>query len=215
MALPKLAGYPLPSASEIPTGRAPWKLSANRTALLIHDMQKYFVGAYPADEPMIAKLLANIEAIRKCCHSLGIPVFYTAQKGNQFPADRGLQADFWGPGMSADEAHTDIVDALQPAPEDIVLEKFRYSAFQRSHFEWLLRARKRDQLIITGVYAHIGCLSTASEAFNRDVQPFLVADAMASYSRDLHDVALVCATASFAVAATTEGILRDLTEGAH
>jgi bifunctional isochorismate lyase/aryl carrier protein len=215
MALPVLSDYPLPTASEIPSGRAPWKLAVNRAALLIHDMQRYFLGAFPADAPMIAQVVANISSIRERCHLLGIPVFYTAQKGNQYLPDRGLQADFWGAGMSADPAHTAIVDALEPAPEDIVLEKFRYSAFQRSPFEWLLRARKRDQLIITGVYAHIGCLSTASEAFNRDVQPFLVVDAMAAYTRELHDVALVCATASFAAAATTESILRDLSEGAH
>lgn len=215
MALPAIASYPLPAAEEIPVCPAPWKLAADRAALLIHDMQKYFVNPYPRDEPPMPQVIANIAALKERCHELGIPIFFTAQKGNQFPPDRGLQADFWGPGMAGDPAHTAIVEALAPSSADIVLEKFRYSAFQRSNLERLMRARKRDQLIITGVYAHIGCLATAAEAFNRDIQPFLAADAMASFSREKHDMALACATASFAAALTTDAILRDLSEGAR
>jgi bifunctional isochorismate lyase / aryl carrier protein len=49
--------------------------------------------------------------------------------------------------------------------------------------------RGRDQLVGTGVYAHIGCQATAVEAFMRDVRAFLVADAVAEFSRRHHDQA--------------------------
>jgi isochorismate hydrolase len=39
------------------------------------------------------------------------------------------------------------------------------------------------------VYAHIGCLMTASDAFAHDVQTFMIADALADFSLDHHRLA--------------------------
>jgi bifunctional isochorismate lyase/aryl carrier protein len=190
MGVPKIAGYTLPLESDLPAAKPAWTLQASRAALLIHDMQRYFLAAYAEDGSPIPQVVQNIAALRDDCAALGIPVFYTAQPGNQFRPDRGLQADFWGPGMSDTPEHRSIAGGLEPRTGDIVLEKWRYSAFQRTNFEHYLRARGRDQLILTGVFAHIGVLATAMDAFMREVQPFLVADATAAYSRATHDLAI-------------------------
>ncbi|MCX8995981.1 isochorismatase family protein [Rhizobiaceae bacterium BDR2-2] len=190
MGLPKIASYELPRADELPAPRGPWKVETDRAALLIHDMQNYFVGAYASDTAPIAPATANIAALAAHCRARGIPVFYTAQNGDQDRRDRGLQADLWGPGMGSAPEHQSIVPALTPQPGDIVLVKHRYSAFQRSNLETLMRARKRDQLLVTGIYAHIGCLMTAAEAFQRDIETFFIADALADFSRAEHDMAV-------------------------
>ncbi|QRG05734.1 isochorismatase family protein [Xanthobacter dioxanivorans] len=188
--LPRIAPYALPQAADLPQARAGWRLERDRAALLVHDMQLYFARPYAPDASPLAPMVANIARLVAHCRAAGIPVFYTAQEVRQDRRDRGLQADLWGPGMSDPLEHQPLLRQLTPQAGDFVLVKHRYSAFQRSNLEALIRARGRDQLVVCGVYAHIGCLLTAAEAFMRDIQPFLAADALADFSREKHDMAL-------------------------
>ncbi|NHF73303.1 isochorismatase family protein [Paracoccus xiamenensis] len=208
MALPTIPAYPLPLAAEIAAPRAPWQPEPARMALLIHDMQRYFCAPYGDGDLPLGQVIRNIAAIAGAARAAGIPVFYTAQKGNQFRPDRGLQADLWGPGMRAIPEHEEIVPALTPQPDDEVLVKHRYSAFQRSNLAELMRARGRDQLVITGIYAHIGCLATAVEAFQRDIQPFPVFDAQADFDRARQDMAMDWIAACCGVPLGTDALLQ-------
>ncbi|GAA5235839.1 isochorismatase family protein [Verticiella sediminum] len=208
--LPRIPIYPLPTEDEIPASRAPWRADPARAALLVHDMQRYFLAPYAADASPLAPAVANIVRLIERARSLRMPVFYTAQAGNQDRRDRGLQADLWGPGMSAVPEHQAIIPELSPRQEDFVLVKHRYSAFQRSNLEHLMRVRGRDQLIVCGVYAHIGCMATAAEAFQRDIEPFLVADAVADFNREDHDMALKWVAGRCGVALSTQALIAAL-----
>jgi bifunctional isochorismate lyase/aryl carrier protein len=210
MGLPGIQPYELPVEGDFPAPRVDWKLDASRAALLIHDMQNYFVNVFTPDSSPITPVVANIVAIRERCRALNIPVYYTAQIGNQDPRDRGLQRHFWGPGMKSLPEHQPIIDALEPSADERVLEKWRYSAFQRTNLETLMQSRRRDQLIITGVYAHIGCMMSAADAFMRDIEPFFVADAVADFSRDKHDLAVSYVAERCGVSLTTQHVMASL-----
>ncbi|MBD9362882.1 isochorismatase family protein [Methylomonas fluvii] len=188
MSIPRIPQYDLPE--QLPTGTANWRLDPRRAVLLVHDMQQYFLDFFEPSQPPIPALLRNCTELIAACRSAGMPVMYTAQRGGQAPTERGLLNDFWGPGLANDPAQERIVDAVAPNPEDSVFPKARYSAFKRSDLEAHLRALGRDQLVICGVYAHIGCLMTAAEAFMLDIQAFLVGDALADFSREEHEQAL-------------------------
>ncbi|MFU0504815.1 isochorismatase family protein [Pseudaminobacter sp. NGMCC 1.201702] len=210
MGLPKIAPYELPRQEEIPAARGPWQVDKARAALLVHDMQNYFVSAFVPGSSPITPVIGNIARLVAHCRANGIPVFYTAQNGDQDRRDRGLQADLWGPGMSSAPEHQAIIPKLSPQVDDIVLVKHRYSAFQRSNLEVLMRVRKRDQLIITGIYAHIGCMTTAAEAFQRDIEAFFSVDATADFSRQQHDLAVSWIAGSCGVPMTTARLLAAL-----
>ncbi|KTT49613.1 isochorismatase [Pseudomonas oryzihabitans] len=191
MAIPRLASYPLPQPEGFPANKVAWKPVADRAVLLIHDMQRYFVEFYGDSSPLIAQVVANIAALRAWADAQGVPVVYTAQPTAQPPADRALLNDMWGPGLTqADPALQQVVDELAPKDGDVVLTKWRYSAFHRSNLQDLMTEWRRDQLIVCGVYAHIGCLTTCTDAFMRDIQAFLIGDAVADFSEDEHRMAL-------------------------
>ncbi len=190
MAIPKLHGYALPTAADIPANKVDWAFDPNRAALLIHDMQEYFINFWGNDCPMIQQVIDNIVALRQYCNENRIPVYYTAQPNGQSDADRALLNDMWGPGLNKYPEQQKVVAALAPDEQDTVLVKWRYSAFIRSPLEQSLKETGRDQLLICGVYAHIGCMTTATDAFMRDIKPFMVADALADFSREEHLMAL-------------------------
>jgi len=190
MAIPKLESYALPGVAELPTNKVKWELEPSRAALLIHDMQQYFLNFWEEDSPLVKQVVENIVNLRRYCKAQGIPVFYTAQPNNQSDEDRALLNDMWGPGLNKHPEQQAVVAALAPDEDDQVLVKWRYSAFHRSPLQDILQETGRDQLIICGVYAHIGCLTTAIDGFMRNIQPFMVADGLADFSRDEHLMAL-------------------------
>ena len=190
MAIPKLQGYALPTALELPENKVNWAFEPSRAALLIHDMQEYFLNFWGDDSEMMETVVANIAALRDFCKKNDIPVYYTAQPKEQSDEDRALLNDMWGPGLTRSPEQQRVIAALAPDTQDTVLVKWRYSAFHRSPLEQMLKETGRNQLIITGVYAHIGCMTTATDAFMRDIKPFFVADALADFSRDEHLMSL-------------------------
>jgi len=187
--LPHGVSYPMPPADTLPAAATDWTIEPARAALLVHDMQNHFLRPFAAGSQPLDSLLRNVAALRAAAARAGVPVIYTAQPGDQDPHERAMLVDFWGPGPRVG-APVEITPELSPGPSDVVLTKWRYSAFQRTPLADTLRDLQRDQLIVTGIYAHIGCMLTVSEAFMRDVQAFLVADAVADFSIEDHRLAL-------------------------
>nr|WP_315429884.1 isochorismatase family protein [uncultured Albidiferax sp.] len=188
MAIPKIPSYPMPT--QLVENRVNWQADAQRAVLLVHDMQDYFLDFYDRSSAPIPTLIANTRRLIDLAHSLEIPVVFTAQLPEQTAIERGLLQDMWGPGLTAQPARKNIIAELAPQPQDTVLDKWRYSAFQKSTLLETMREQSRDQLMICGIYAHIGCMMTACEAFMGDIQPFFVADALADFSAHEHDMAL-------------------------
>ncbi|GAA2614493.1 isochorismatase family protein [Paractinoplanes durhamensis] len=207
--LPRITPYPIPTGFGIDKAKVRWRPDPSRAALLVHDMQNYFLAPFgTADQALMARVVDNIAGLRKHAHNAGMPVIFSAQPGGQSRTERGLLQDFWGDGPPPDEHALAIHDALTPGDGDIRITKRRYSAFVGTSLASLLKGR--DQLIITGVYAHIGVLATALDAFMRDIQPFVVADAVADFSPAHHRDALRHVADRCGVVATTAEIADSL-----
>lgn len=183
MSIPQISPYLVPELPEIAS--VDWALETSRAALLIHDMQKYFVDAYDKEAEPINHVIEHIRRLVLLADELRVPVFYSAQPPGQHRVRRGLLGDMWGEGMATSK-DAEIICQLKPKPHHVSITKWRYSAFERTDLEHALRFAKRDQLLITGVYGHMGCMVTAVDAFMKDIQPFIVGDAIGDFSAEEH-----------------------------
>lgn len=207
MSIPRIESYKMPSPAQLPKNKVNWALNPDRSVFLIHDMQAYFLRYYDQDSELIQTLKRNLVAIKTFCRTHNIPVVYTAQPKDQSPEDRALLNDMWGNGVNDFPELQPIVSELAPTAEDTVLVKWRYSAFHRSRLEELMQSWGRDQLLIGGVYAHIGCMITATDAFMRDIEAFMVGDALADFSAEEHFQALTYTAGRAGAVIATETVI--------
>ena len=74
MAIPQLSPYEIPP---LPTNQAAhWQLDPKRAALLVHDMQEYFIAAYDRNANPMSMVLSNIQSIisfEACLTTCGAP----------------------------------------------------------------------------------------------------------------------------------------------
>ncbi|MCZ4611614.1 isochorismatase family protein [Streptomyces sp. Lzd4kr] len=212
--IPVIEPYLMPLRRELPKNAAPWSPNPSRAVLLVHDMQRFFVRRFPVPEPR-GELLLHCGLLRSCAASFGIPVAYSAQPGGMTRDQRGLLHDFWGPGMTADPLDRKVVDPLAPMPGNEVFTKSRYSAFAGTGLLDSMREQGKDQLIICGVYAHVGILATALDALTHDIETFVVADAVADFSREFHLLALNYAAGRCAAVLPAGELLAQLHESSR
>lgn len=183
MAIPKIASYKIPQSETFPENTVDWKIDPKKAVVLVHDLQTYFLNFFDKTKSPVPELLENVRQVLDNARAANIPVVYTAQPANQEPNERALLTDFWGAGLTQD---TDIAPEVSPQAGDIQYTKWRYSAFKKTPLLQWMQEEQRDQLIIVGVYGHIGILSTALDAFMLDIKPFVIGDAIADFSEEDH-----------------------------
>ncbi|MEZ2189850.1 isochorismatase family protein [Corynebacterium sp. CCM 9204] len=214
MAIPLIAPYPLSAAcppdAPVPEPVVDWSVDPGHAALLVHDMQAYFLAAYDRSREPVSTMIPNIRALIDAFDAAGAPVFYSVQPPAQAPARRGLLTDFWGTGIS-DAEDAAVIPELAPRAHHHLITKWRYSAFERTDLRQALSFARRNQLVVTGVYAHMGCQVSAADAFMNDIQPFLVADAVADFSADEHRSAVQWVGRRAGVALRTGDVLEQFT----
>lgn len=140
-----------------------------RPALIVIDMQRFIVGR---DVPILEAIgdhraamgsiawraLEHITPFVEACRAAHIPAIYT----RVIPAGRD-------PG----EPDLALVDALQPQPEDVIIDKRYASAFHGTDLLARLRQQGIDTLIVTG-NSTSGCVrATVVDARQHGIHPIV------------------------------------------
>ncbi|KPI10863.1 (2,3-dihydroxybenzoyl)adenylate synthase, Isochorismatase [Actinobacteria bacterium OK074] len=182
--------YFMPAPVLLPADRTGWTLETSRAALLVLNVQNTFVRVLEREAAPVAELLANVGRLARSAHAAGVPVIYSVQ------AHEGRATDRWPApyaqlaGARPGEADGTIASPVRPLRGDTVLTARKYSAFARTRLDGRLRDLRRDQLVVVGLYARVGVLTTAADAWMQGLEPFVVADAVADVTAGHHETAL-------------------------
>ena len=134
-----------------------------KTAVIVIDMINDFVtGVFKSDRA--AKIIPNIKALLDYTRKQKVPIVYAtdAHVPNVDP-----EFDVWVSHAVAGSRGAEIIDELKPHKGDFRVLKRKYSAFQGTDLDQLLRELKIDTVILTGVVTDICIQHTAADAFFR------------------------------------------------
>jgi len=79
---------------------------------------------------------------------------------------------------------------IKPLPDEVIVTKHRYGAFESSDLDLVLRSRGIRTVIMTGVATNVCVETTARQAFLRDYYVVFLNDCTATYEQADHDATL-------------------------
>jgi len=189
------------------------------SALLVVDMQNGFchpegsfartgMGLEGAEAAVRHAAVAVAQARRAA-----LPVVFTRHLYRPGRPDEGRSLKQNSPalagvdGLKSGTWDAEVADELGCGPDDLVVDKVRFDAFQWTSLEPLLRGLGVAELVVCGVVTNICVESTVRSAFMRDFPVTLLADCCAAKTRRLHELSLeVLSSYQLAkIASITEG----------
>lgn len=213
--------------------QAPVQFVVDRAALLVIDMQRYFVSpGYPfgdtleklvpgASEGYFRRVtevvVPNIKLLLAAFRSRNRPVFFTAtgtyHDGSELPP---WLKDFDDLGMTlvghriwprTDEAAWQIDDSVRPEPGEIVLHKTTSGPVNSTKLDQLLHNLGVTSLIVTGLTTDVCVTQTARETADRGFRVIVAEDACTTLSEEMHKAALLAFSLAFGRVRKTEELL--------
>ncbi|MDE8350226.1 MAG: cysteine hydrolase [Acidocella sp.] len=193
-----------------------------KTALLVIDVQNIYAAP---DSPLyvasISQSLANINLLIEAFGNAGKPVIYVRHVHRADGRDAGRMFDFGevAEPVSFVEATPEaaFVPQLQVIDAGIHITKRRYSSFEGTELEAVLRTLGCDSVAICGYMTNFCCDSTARAAHDRDYFVDFISDATGApaLSETFTEARIIAAVSStlaagFAKIYTTEAYINQL-----
>jgi isochorismate hydrolase len=168
-----------------------------RSALLIIDMQKYFLeSSSRAYIPSAETILPGVKKLISIYSKKSLPVIFTLHSNTK--ENEGMMGKWWPKLLREGSPESNIVSELE-VPEGIVIEKNQYDAFYNTNLEKILQEKNISQVIICGVMTNVCCETTARSAFVRGFEVFFTVDGTATYNEDHHMSTLMNLSYGFAI----------------
>jgi len=219
---------------------APLALDPRTTALVIVDMQEYFLNpASPfsrACERLVPGVLGHFQergrgvvepSLRRLLdffRAHGLRIVYTTV-ASELPDGRDLMPIFQQRNATNRAAVGDvaipprgdawarIVTALEPRPGELVVNKTTYGSFSSTGLDHTLRSLGITALVVGGVVTNVCVETTARDAADRGYDIVLLDDGCAAFSPEIHEATLLSFQGPFGRVRTADEALALLKGG--
>lgn len=216
----------------------PITIDTARTAVIVVDMQNDFCskgGLFDragVDISIVQKAIGPTRKVLLTAREVGIKIVYLKMGfrpdlsdlgdndspnrvrhlhfgvGQQNLAPDGRQGRF----LIRDTWNTDVIAALRPEAEDVVLYKHRFSGFYQTELDDILRRLGINNLIFTGCTTSVCVDSTIRDAMFRDYRCVLLADCTGEpiggdLARSNHEASLLTIQTLFGWVSSSEWFL--------
>ncbi|HEV3156563.1 MAG TPA: isochorismatase family cysteine hydrolase [Candidatus Baltobacteraceae bacterium] len=158
-----------------------YPIDATTTALLLIDPQReYFDDDRPLYTPNAEKIRGNLVKLRDAARQIGLQVVFVKHVHKADGSDLGRMGDFDPtPVFIEGTASVEFIPDLLPTDGEIVVEKTRYSAFVNTPLRDILKEKKIDTVLITGLMTNYCSVTTARHAHDLDYKTIFIVDANA------------------------------------
>jgi nicotinamidase-related amidase len=138
--------------------------------------------------------LTNIASAIAAARSADIPVIYIAigfRKGHpEVVPGTYLAEQLSGTGAFIKNVSNAFHPSIAPEEDDVTIDTSRISAFSGTELSRVLRAKRIDHLVLTGISTGGVVLGTALSALDRDLKVTILNDAVTDASPQTHDAVL-------------------------
>lgn len=188
---------------------SPFPLAADKTALIVIDMQRDFLlpGGFGEslgnDVARLATVVPPLAALLSAARAAGLMVIHTreghrpdlsdcppAKLRRGKPTQRIGDPGAFGRILIRGEYGHDIVDELAPIDGEVVIDKPGKGAFYGTDLSEVLTDAGITQLLVTGVTTEVCVHTTTREANDRGYECLVVSDCVGSYFDEFHRVGL-------------------------
>jgi len=194
------------------------------TALLVVDLQNCFMlPPYPTEVPLAREIVPNVNKLAAATRAAGGAVVWIQMTHSE--QDKKTWSVFYdnvsnalnkAEGLKRLGRGTHgqaLYDTLDVKPNDLKVEKNRFSAFSQgsSDLDKLLKERGIDTVLVTGTVTNTCCESTARDAMMLNYKTIMVSDANAAATDEEHNATLANILRIFGDVMSTDEVIARLT----
>jgi ureidoacrylate peracid hydrolase len=136
---------------------------------------------------MQRRVIPNMQRLQAGCRKAGIEVMYTVIRNlTQDGRDRSLDYKITGFNVPPGSWDGEVIDAIKPAPDEIVIPKTSSNVFVSTNIDYVLRNLGTKYLVISGVVTDQCVEGAVRDGCDLGYLVTLVTDACATGSAERH-----------------------------